>query len=199
MNILDIFMANDSPRFYNETCTFNTFVKFYHDFSNQEFGPWIAGGCGRQLSLGENDFNDVDVWFSSRSQYDYFRLKMQEHFGNNIYRVYDSENAETWEGQGIKVQLIKKQFFSSVDAVFDYFDFTCCQVAVDRDGQVYGPGLMDARNRLLKINRLDPDNFIIRYAKYVSYGYVMDNKEFLDILENHKEINYDFDGTFTHY
>jgi hypothetical protein len=199
MNILDIFRAHDNPRFYNETCTFNTFVKFYHDFSNEEFGPWIAGGCGRQLSLGENDFNDVDVWFSSKPQYDYFKVKMQEHFGNNIYLVYDSENAETWEGQGIKIQLIKLKYFENIDSVFDYFDFTCCQVAVGRDGQVYGPGLYDARNRILKVNRLDPEHFILRYAKYTSYGYIMEHDEFLKIIENNKDISYDFDGSLSHY
>lgn len=163
------------------------------DADNQ--GPWIAGGMGRQLVLGESDFNDIDVWFSRPNQLNRARENLLEHFGSNAYVTFKSDNAETFQVGTYKVQLITKSFFKDIDALFEHFDFTCCQVAVDKDMNVYGPGIEDAKNYVLKINKLNSDKFLARYGKYIGYGYRMDPQDLINTLENYKELVYEFDGS----
>ena len=158
-------------------------------------GPWIAGGMGRQLVLGEYDFNDIDVWFSSYSQLNVARQRLIETFGSNAYITFKSDNAETFQVGEYKVQLITKTFFKDLDSLFEHFDFTCCQVGVDKDMTVYGPGINDAKNYVLKVNKLNSDKFLARYGKYIGYGYRMDPQDLLDTIENYKDLVYEFDGS----
>lgn len=158
-------------------------------------GPWIAGGMGRQLVLGEYDFNDIDVWFSSYSQLNVARQRLIETFGSNAYITFKSDNAETFQVGEYKVQLIIKTFFKDINELFEHFDFTCCQVGVDKNMTVYGPGINDAKNYVLKVNKLNSDKFLARYAKYIGYGYRMDPQDLLDTVEKYKELVYEFDGS----
>jgi hypothetical protein len=115
-----------------------------------------------------------------------------------MYETFNSENAVTYQLGNYKVQLIRRAYYPTVDDVFKSFDFTCCQVAVDKELQAYGPGVDDAKNNKLKLNHYDNKAFLARYAKYVGYGYVMDPEEFLEIIER-KDINYEFDGSVLGY
>jgi len=158
-------------------------------------GPWIAGGMGRQLALGEKDFNDIDVWFNNVRQFELTRKTLTETFTNNVHLTHKSDNAETYHVGNHKVQLITKTFFKDIDHLFNHFDFTCCQIAVNKDMSICGPGIEDARSYLLKVNKLNHENFLARYAKYIGYGYRMNTEDVLDILENCKELIYEFDAS----
>lgn len=159
-------------------------------------GPWIAGGMGRQLAVNPacQEFADIDVWFSGATSYEQCMIRLNNTFGNYIYETFSSDNAKTYTVGDYKVQLIRRAYYASLDDVFDNFDFTCCQIAVDQNFKLSGPGIVDARNNVLRLNKLDQRGFLARYAKYVGYGYVMPNDEFLDIINN-EEINYEFDAT----
>ncbi len=163
-------------------------------YDQDDSGPWIAGGCGRQVALGETKFNDIDVWFKNVFQFERTKDRLNDAFGYEMYETYNSENATTYQIGDYKVQLIRRAYYASVDEVFENFDFTCCQIALDRNLQPYGPGLEDAGSFRLVLNKYDPKAFLARYAKYVGYGYVMDPEEFLKIIER-KDINYEFDGS----
>lgn len=189
-NLFDIFQIPKSglnPTLHNIVDT------IYKD-STLEQGPWIAGGMGRQIVLGENNFSDIDVWFSNPTSYEHCMLRLNNTFGNHMYETYTSDNAITYTVGDFKVQLIRRAYYKSLDDVLNNFDFTCCQIAVDRNLKTYGPGIEDAKNYVLKLNKLDRRGFLARYAKYVGYGYTMPNNEFLDIINN-EEINYEFDAT----
>ena len=175
--------------------TLKNIVDCIYEDSN-EYGPWIAGGMGRQLAVNPEcqEFADIDVWFSSPTSYELCMIRLNNTFGNYMYETFTSDNARTYTIGDHKVQLIRRAYYDSLDDVFDNFDFTCCQVAVDKDFKLSGPGLADARNNVLKLNKLDIRGFLARYAKYVGYGYTMPNEEFLDIINN-EEINYEFDAT----
>jgi len=156
-------------------------------------GPWIAGGMGRQLVLGETNFSDIDVWFSSAYQFERLQTRLSENFSDYMYESYNSENAVTYCIGDHKVQLIKRAYYPSLNAVLDNFDFTCCQVAVMPDMKTVGPGIEDAKNFVLKLNKLDKKGFLARYGKYVSYGYEMNPEEFIKIITT-EDLNYEFDG-----
>lgn len=176
--------------------TLKNIVDTIYKDSTVEQGPWIAGGMGRQLALDPTcqEFADIDIWFSNAKSYEQCWIRLNNTFGNHMYESFTSDNARTYTIGDYKVQLIRRAYYKSLDEVFANFDFTCCQVAVDRDFKLSGPGLADARNNVLKVNKLDCRGFLARYAKYVGYGYVMPNEEFLDIINN-QEINYEFDAT----
>lgn len=172
----------------------NIMETIYKD-STLEQGPWVAGGMGRQLAVDPNStrFSDIDVWFSSATSFEHCMIRLFNTFGNDLYETFSSDNARTYQIGDHKVQLIRRSYYDSLDSVFKQFDFTCCQVAVDKNLYIHGPGIEDARTFKLKINRLDLRGFLARYAKYVGYGYTMPNEVFLDIINN-EEINYEFDA-----
>ena len=157
-------------------------------------GPWIAGGMGRQLAIGESKFSDIDVWFKSAEQLYKTKERLQEMFGSTIFESFSSDNAITYTCGDHKVQLIKRAYYPTIQDVFKDFDFTCCMVGVDMEIKPFGPGVVHAKNGVLKLGRFDPNAFIARYGKYVGYGYVMEPEEFLEIIER-PGINYEFDGT----
>ena len=176
--------------------TVQNIVDTIYKDSTPEQGPWIAGGMGRKLALDPTcqEFADIDVWFPDSKIFDQCLSRLQVAFGNIMYETFVSSNAQTYTIGDYKVQLIRRSYYDSLDEVFANFDFTCCQVSVDKDFKLSGPGLVDARNNVLKVNKLDCRGFLARYAKYVGYGYVMPNEEFLSIINN-EEINYEFDAT----
>jgi len=173
--------------------TLTNILRLIYQGSSERSGPWIAGGMGRQLAIGETNFNDIDVWFKDREQLIQVQERLQDAFGYEMYEKFASDNAMTYKAGNYTIQLIKRKWYPSLDAVFADFDFTCCQVAVDDDMTAYGPGIEDAKNKVLRVNRFDDKAFLARYAKYVGYGYVMDPDAFIKIIENNT-MNYDFDG-----
>jgi len=193
-NIFDDFEVSPPTKPGKEPTLKNIVDTIYED--SNEYGPWIAGGMGRQLAINPEcqEFADIDVWFSGPTSYELCMIRLNNTFGNYLYESFTSDNARTYTIGDHKVQLIRRAYYDSLDDVFDNFDFTCCQVAVDKDFKLSGPGLADARNYVLKLNKLDNRGFLARYAKYVGYGYTMPNEEFLDIIDN-EEINYEFDAT----
>jgi len=193
INLIEIFGDSPMTRKPEKRPSLENIVnEIYHDTDEQ--GPWIAGGMGRQIALGENNFADIDVWFNSQFQFEKVKRHLESVFGYDMYENFSSDNAITFNVGDYKVQLIRRAYYKNIDEVFANFDFTCCQVAVDKDLKIYGPGIGDAQNYRLKLNKFDNQGFLARYAKYVGYGYVMDNEEFIDIIEN-REINYEFDGS----
>ena len=174
--------------------TLSNIMEVIYKDSTQELGPWVAGGMGRQLAVDPScrQFSDIDIWFSDSKTFDQCMLRLNNSFGNVMYETFSSANAKTYQIGDHKVQLIRRAYYDSLDAVFKQFDFTCCQVAVDKNFYIHGPGIEDARNYTLKVNRLDKRGFLARYAKYIGYGYTMPNEVFLNIIDD-EEINYEFD------
>ena len=197
-NLTEIFADFSSPRFRdhfgNEPASLKNIVNVIYKNSDREQGPWIAGGMGRQLAVDPTcqEFADIDVWFNNATSYEQCVNRLNFAFGNTMYETFNSSNARTYTVGDYKVQLIRRDYYDSLDAVFKQFDFTCCQVAVDKNFYIHGPGIEDARAFKLKVNRLDHRGFLARYAKYVGYGYTMPNEVFLDIINN-EELNYEFD------
>ena len=199
INFNDLFASFGTSAVEHRTflkATLPNIMEVIYKDSTQEHGPWVAGGMGRQLAVDPTCrvFADIDVWFSNQISYEHCMLRLNNTFGNDMYETFSSDNARTLQIGDYKVQLIRRDYYENLDAVFKQFDFTCCQVAVDKNFYIYGPGIEDARSFKLKVNRLDKNGFLARYAKYVGYGYTMPNEVFLDIINN-EDINYEFDAT----
>lgn len=199
-NLIEVFndpwtrLAEDSEKKLYLTATLSNIMNIIYKGSTKEQGPWVAGGMGRQLAVDPTcqQFSDIDIWFSGPTSYEQCMIRLNNNFGNSMYETFSSDNAKTYQIGDYKVQLIRREYYNNLDAVFKQFDFTCCQVSVDENFNIQGPGIDDARNFTLKVNRLDKRGFLARYAKYVGYGYSMPNEVFLNIIDD-EEINYEFD------
>lgn len=180
--------------------TIENIVQNIYATATPEHGPWIAGGMPRTLVLDNTatEFADIDVWFKCPEQLETCRLHLLNVYKSYIYESWISDNALTYNIGEHKVQLVRHRYFDSVQAVFDYFDFTCCQIALDKNGKPYGPGIQDAKDYVLRVNKIVNDAFLARYAKYIGYGYVMNNEDFLNVINN-QDINYEFDGPTVSY
>lgn len=185
----DIVGTNNKPKIKP---TLENIVSVVYKSGDQ--GPWIAGGCGRQVVVNDRMFNDIDVWFRTVYQLEQTKLRLDNAFGYEMYETYNSGNAATYQIGDYKVQLIRRAYYNTVEDVFNSFDFTCCQVALDENLKPYGPGITDAVEKRLVLNHYDPKAFLARYAKYVGYGYVMDPEKFIEIIDR-EDINYEFDGS----
>ena len=187
----DIFSSNDiKPK---QEININNIVKTIYEDAGLDCGPWIAGGMGRNIALGETNYNDIDVWFKNAYQLEQTQKRLQDLFGWEMFETFSSDNALTYKIGKYTVQLIKRNYYKDINDIFANFDFTCCQIAVDKDLKIYGPGIQDAVNYKLKLNKLDHKGFLARYAKYIGYGYTMNLDDFVKIIET-EELNYEFDG-----
>ena len=84
MNLIEIFESfgvtakDNKPRL---EVTLSNIVQTIYQKSTEKSGPWIVGGMGRQLALGETNFNDIDVWFRDKEQYTEVYNRLSDAFG----------------------------------------------------------------------------------------------------------------------
>jgi hypothetical protein len=108
---------------------------------------------------------------------------------------FQSDNAMTFEWwdstRKWKIQIITRKAFKSLEAVFNDFDFTCCQIATDGQGKFYMTEqvMNDIEDRRLRLSKFNEEGFLERWAKYTIYGYNMPKEELRKCLEQ-KELNW---------
>lgn len=142
----------------------------------------VAGGAARSLVV--NDMvNDVDLFFVDRSTAPDVEAKLVALGGKIAFRcplghlttlVVPVPNRYRPDAPDqLKVQLVTKQSYRSMQELVDSFDFTCTQFAWDGRTGVSGThAVFDAQNKVLRLHRLTfPVSTIKRIAKYVNRGY----------------------------
>ena len=149
-----------------------------------DFGPWIAGGAARRLLQGKTfEEGDVDFFFANFSDWQKYVDCMDE---KDI--VAKTKQANTYCVNGIKIQLIKRKFYKSLDKVFSDFDFSACQVATDgleiaSSEQAYD----DVMNNILRFapkGVIAKHTLVQRMAKYVGHGFIPESGMFKMIVES---------------
>jgi hypothetical protein len=160
---------------------------------NFKDGPWIAGGAGRCLYQDE-PINDIDIWTTGNKQTIDIIDRLREKLSADV--SYQTDNAMTfdwWVGDNDrskwKIQVITRRSFPSLQAVFNDFDFTCCQVATNGKGRFYMTEQVaeDLESRRLRIAKFNQEGFLERWAKYTMYGYTMPKEELRECL-NQKDL-----------
>lgn len=155
---------------------------------NYVTGPWIAGGAARCLYQDET-INDVDIWVADDAQVlqlikDFKTIGAVESFVTANAISYDFwKDDHNW-----KLQIIIKNKFASLQHVYDYFDFTCCQIATNGKGRFYmeSDTKHDLDNRRLRLANFHEDGFLERWAKYTMYGFDMPFKELKTYLNKNE-------------
>lgn len=144
-------------------------------------GPWIAGGAALKWYQGleVNDSSDIDVFCKNKKQ----ALAVIEQFARSNYNtdiVHESDNAITLgillssesEDSLLKVQVIRRKFYNSVEDVIGDFDITVCQIATTGNEWVLGnTTAKDIRERNLRMQTPIRKGSAQRLLKYWAYGY----------------------------
>jgi hypothetical protein len=143
-----------------------------------ETGPWVAGGSVRKVWFEQSwKTQDVDFFFKDREQFDRFNTVIPA-LGEKTDTYYNTSNAITYKiqlrsGETVKIQAICKDFYPSVQAVLDDFDFTLAQFASDGVQMITNAvALEDIRLNRINLNplftkQLNP----MRVLKYAAYGF----------------------------
>jgi len=156
----------------------------------KENGPWICGGAIRRLISNQELDSDVDIFFKSESQ----RKEVKKLLGATRRKISENDMNETYmvkieleEGREIeiKVQLIFINYYKTVEAVLDSFDFTICQFGYDGKDLICGEySLWDLGRKKLAINEITYGvSTLRRLIKYTRQGFTACGGVLADMLE----------------
>lgn len=139
-------------------------------------GPWICGGAAIAWYRGDGvGLADIDVFCADAEQAKAVHDRLIK-FGAT--RVHTSKNASSYtycgqaKGTEWKIQLIEREFYSSLEDVIQAFDITACAIGTDGVQFLYGDNtLHDINNYVLRMTSPLRAGAVKRYCKYVAYGY----------------------------
>jgi hypothetical protein len=143
-----------------------------------ETGPWVAGGSVRKLWTGQPWENqDVDFFFRDRQQLEDFSRGVL-HLSDRVEIMIETANATTYKvhlpsGAERLLQAVRRDFYPTLAAVLDDFDFNLAQFASDGTQMVTRElALEDVRHNRLRRNpastkKMNP----LRVLKYAAYGF----------------------------
>jgi hypothetical protein len=154
-----------------------------------DVGPWLAGGALRRTLLRQPLDSDFDFFFASEGQFNLFCERIKAAGG---WQVSKNEHSTTFRlpsvapksiGEDefseyqpeIEVQAITTQWYDSLEAVLDSFDFTLCQFGFDGVRLVCGDySLWDLGRKRLVPHRLTFGTASMRrLLKYTNQGYTI--------------------------
>lgn len=150
-------------------------------FACSKFTPYIAGGACLAWYQNRTVDSDIDLYFQSKMHFESFKhdFELSEMFRDHgsytvkatsdnalTYGVHDRTTDKSWT-----VQLIKKNYYSTLEAVLDDFDITVCKIGFDgRRVAMRSTFARDEQYRLLKFDNVNPQSHK-RLVKYMAYGY----------------------------
>jgi hypothetical protein len=137
-------------------------------------GPWLAGGSIRRLFDGTDSESDFDIFFANVDQLNAFRACLGE--ANVLYEnEHNVSLVVSIEGsKPFKIQLIKF-YFSTPEAVLDWFDYTNCQFLTDGNTLMVGEyTLYDIGCKKLRLHNIHhAASTVRRMLKYARQGYTI--------------------------
>jgi len=172
--------------------------------SSKQSKWWIAGGTALNWYQGKPCDSDVDIFFRSQQgmqrMFDNLCKQNQlqniwQNFSPTSYSIYNTtatENAFTFKVEcshrSWDVQLIKREYFETAEAVIDDFDITVSQIATDGSYTTVGKWFArDVRNRRLRFHKISKGS-AKRLVKYWCYGYEPTDQEIKQITSMPKLI-----------
>ena len=165
-------------------------------------GPWLAGGAVLHWFNGEPvGSSDFDIFFKDLKQFDEMFGRLMRHHATIIYT---SENALTLhltvDNDMKRIQLIRKNYFTSAEDVINNFDFTICQLATDGFNIVAANKTYEhIKDKRIVLSKEPSRALAKRIIKYVSYGYTPDTDVIQDMLDNPDNYDWEFNNIDENY
>ena len=160
---------------------------------------WIAGGALRRPILKQDTIkeSDFDLFFGSEQDWKTVRERLisrgfQPKRENEFNDELTFEGTKNGEPVLVKVQLIKIEYYNSLEDVLNSFDFTLCQLGweVSSDDFVCSDtALFDIANKKLVVHHITyPVASLRRILKYTKQGFYACQgfmTEFLSQVQDH--------------
>lgn len=147
-------------------------------------GPWVAGGAPRRLlqskDLGEGD---IDFFFPNKKSWEEYVKALS---GYEV--VIETKRATTFLVNGLKVQMIKRRYYETLETIFMDFDFSACQVATDGNHiACTKQAHIDITDNILRFasqGKIAKNTLVQRMAKYVGHGFIPESGLFELIVKS---------------
>jgi hypothetical protein len=137
------------------------------------FGPIIAGGSVRAMVQNKPITTDVDIYFTSQKQLDWFKSYLIAKYANGQDVFRKTQFTYSVKMFGYDLQLMHFKFFNSVDQLFQSFDFTVCQYALT-GGDLYmtEEAVRDTKDNIVLFTKNSKYNrTFYRIKKYKDKGF----------------------------
>lgn len=146
-------------------------------------GPWVAGGSIWKAIENRPIEHDIDFFFKSAAQCErWYRELLSMPY---VHRIVSFPKANDYNttlkyhvhtrglNKTVKLQLITFRFYNDIEKLFNSFDFTACQFALDGQTLYVGDtALDDVRNRHIIFNNVkDEKASAIHLERYVNLGF----------------------------
>lgn len=141
-------------------------------------GVWLAGGSIRDALNGNFDVVDYDMFFRDIIEAHKTQLILEEDLGFECIFKCPKGELITFKKDNIKIQLVMKYFYSSMDELIDSFDITACCHATDGNVIVTKySSIRDTFKKKINFNRIEfPNSTMKRAQKYIQKGFTLTNK-----------------------
>jgi hypothetical protein len=138
---------------------------------------FIAGGCFKSYFSGKR-IKDIDIFFSNEEDYENAVSRNKE------YIVYQNDNCQTIEKNGMRIDLIRF-IFGTPERILCNFDFTISKFAMDSEKVYYHADFF--KHLTLKKLVLDdkipkPYSTFSRTMRYSKYGFNLCKESTIKLL-----------------
>lgn len=141
-------------------------------------GVWLAGGSIRDALNGNFDVVDYDIFFKDIIEAQRTQLIIEDDLGFECIFKCPKGELMTFKKDNIKIQLITKYFYSSMEELINSFDITACCHATDGNVIVTKySSVRDTFKKKINFNRIEfPNSTMKRTQKYIQKGFTLTNK-----------------------
>jgi hypothetical protein len=152
-------------------------------------GPWVAGGSVWKSIEGKPLTCDIDFFFQSSKQCEYwYRTMLSIPYTHRIVSEPKSNSYNTSFKYCVKcgdrnklftIQLVSFKFFPDIQTMLNDFDFTACQFGYDGINLYTGDtSLDDVRNREIIYNKISDSYATSRHVrKYTDIGFKISEQQ----------------------
>jgi hypothetical protein len=141
-------------------------------------GVWLGGGAIRDALRDNADVVDYDMFFANVLEAQRTALYLEDDLGFECIFKCPQGELTTFKKDNLKIQLITKFFYNSMEDLIDTFDITACCHATD--GKIIVTkysSVRDTFNKKINLHRIDfPNATMKRIQKYIQKGFVLTNK-----------------------
>jgi hypothetical protein len=138
----------------------------------------ISGGSILSI-LNDEPITDYDIFFRNENDYKKcYELLCNDSEYENIFNGLNGNKFEH-KNKTYTFDLVFSLYFDNKTNLTNHFDFTICQIAVDKYGIEYSNNFEDDfKNKKLQLNNIPvPGSTLKRLAKYIKKGYTIHNDE----------------------
>jgi hypothetical protein len=145
---------------------------------------FVAGGCFKSYFSGKK-IKDIDIFFPNKNNFEKAVSQNQE------YSVYQNDNCQTIEKDGMRIDLIRS-IFGTPEEILSNFDFTISKFAMDTERVYYHTDFFKhlTLKKLVLDDRIPkPYSTFSRSMRYSRYGFNLCKESTIKLLNAIKNEN----------